>query len=261
MQLIVTINKKDYELPGGWQDITLRQFLVYQNDIAPNMPNCLEEAMLKQQKGEYRQRLGDILTRAEKAESLMYFAAVVAHFTSIELPILTGEGDLTYYIEPHNVIRLYEHIERILSRPTYTGEEEETKEGRYKFKLRGQTFFLPKRHMTESTVLEFIEAAQYQKVVEDLKNGVWESLPKVMAILCRRKDEPYHSKLVEQRAAWFLDCNMQDCLNTVFFLMKQSVAYFKSSRTSSVPMNLAIAIAKLKRKRTQAVPLMKTKNS
>ena len=90
-----------------------------------------------------------------------------------------------------------------------------------------EKYYLPKVGMVQSNVYEFIQAAQVEHRVEELKKNQLEALPDLCAILLRKKDEIYNEQFDEQirpiRAKQFLRLTMDKALKVGFFLLKESV--------------------------------------
>lgn len=94
-------------------------------------------------------------------------------------------------------------------------------------KFEDEKYYLPKVGMLQSNVYEFIQAAQVEHRIEQLKKHQFEALPQLCAILLRKKDEAYNEEFEEKikpiRERQFLRLTMDKALKVGFFLLKQSV--------------------------------------
>ena len=59
------------------------------------------------------------------------------------------------------------------------------------FELNGTEYLLPKKHMENSTVVEFCEAAQFELNAADLESGNWRAILDIMAVICKPVGEVY----------------------------------------------------------------------
>lgn len=101
-------------------------------------------------------------------------------------------------------------------------------------------YYLPQRLMTDATIEDFAEANEYEKQMTDLLNGVYKALPKVAAVLLRKKGEGFDDYDPEARAELFGEkLTAYDAFQVGFFLQRQSeksqldLRIFMTSRTIS----------------------------
>jgi hypothetical protein len=77
--------------------------------------------------------------------------------------------------------------------------------------------------MTNSTIETYAEANEYERNLEDVANGVYEALPKIAAVICRKKGERFGQYDVEERAQLFArELTAFDAFQVGFFLQRQS---------------------------------------
>jgi predicted NAD-dependent protein-ADP-ribosyltransferase YbiA (DUF1768 family) len=86
--------------------------------------------------------------------------------------------------------------------------------------VNGEAWYLPERYMSNSTVIEFAESAQFQANLSKVEGGEWKALAKMMCVLVRKKDEQYSDKLLS-REGIFLKWSLYDCWRVGFFLLKR----------------------------------------
>lgn len=251
--LDITINETNYTLNDDWGTISLKHFIIYMEEIDPEQPELLQELLDRQyDKQEHFWKLASV---QEQALVLPFIIKKLAHFSSVPIDVLEQ-------CNKNHVFQLYWMLESGLSKFDYNKKF-------HQFTLQRQVFYLPKKHMSDATVIEFIDAAQFQKQVEGLEAGQWECLPRVMCILCKKKGEKYadHNKFFDKKAGrgltreeLFLNfCTMDIALNVVFFLMKLSAKLSLRSQISSLPTLMVkrlLALRKVERTRTDGtVPL------
>jgi hypothetical protein len=156
---------------------------------------------------------------------LPYKAKVVAHFTGLPLDRVTGAK--APGMERKAVEFIYSKIVRACDPPS-----EYEYQRAYLFE--GETYALPERMMTNATVIEFAEAAQFQANSEKLLNGHMHSLIDVIAVLLRKEGEAYSEEVYQRNRAAFERLPLSIALDIAFFLTRQSeqsVLNFTTSTT------------------------------
>ena len=243
--MVYSINKKDYEVTGDLSKISLGHFIDYMKELDGEQPELLQELLEKQ--AEENIPFWEFTTNQQQASILPFCMKKIVHFSNIPLSLLE-EGT------PKQVFQIFLQLEYEISLFKYNQDFNQFAIGKYKFTL-------PQRLMTDATVIEFIDAAEFQRQAEDLKNGNWESLPNVMCILCKREGERKieHTKLLDKlhkmpkskplkRPDFFRQfCTVDIALNVLFFLMNLSKKFLKRSTLSLNIMATAKAIALQKR--------------
>jgi hypothetical protein len=112
----------------------------------------------------------------------------------------------------------------------------------------GQDWFLPSRHMTKSTVNEFIELSQYEHNAKQLGQNQFEVLPEMLCILLKKSpNAPYNPKQLERKGL-FMSMTMDKVFKVSFFLLKlnekllqNSLIYTGLMRLNSLQSNVAQA--------------------
>lgn len=158
-------------------------------------------------------------------QMLPYKAKVVAHFTGLPEGRVTGATPPG--MERKAVEYIYNKIVKACEPPT-----EYEYQRTYLFE--GETYALPERMMTNATVIEFAEAAQFQANSEKLLNGHMHSLIDVIAVLLRKEGEAYSEEVYQRNRANFARLPLSVALDIAFFLNRQSeqsVLNFATSTT------------------------------
>jgi hypothetical protein len=152
-----------------------------------------------------------------------YMAKVVNYFTGIPLDACFGK--VADSLELKYLVYIYTKIMNAINTPTET---------KYKqlYDFNGKVYTLPERLMEKSTLLEFTMAAQYDKAMNQVKNGDPEGLLNIMAVLLKPLGEDYSDELFEQNKVDFLQMSLQTSYEVAFFLTKLSERYMLDLQTS-----------------------------
>jgi hypothetical protein len=152
-----------------------------------------------------------------------YMAKVVNYFTGIPLDACFGK--VADSLELKYLVYIYTKIMNAINTPTET---------KYKqlYDFNGKVYTLPERLMEKSTLLEFTMAAQYDKAMNQVRNGNPEGLLNIMAVLLKPLGEDYSDELFEQNKVDFLQMSLQTSYEVAFFLTKLSERYMVDLQTS-----------------------------
>jgi hypothetical protein len=159
-----------------------------------------------------------------------YMAKVVNYFTGIPLDACFGK--VADSLELKYLVYIYTKIMNAINTPTET---------KYKqlYDFNGKVYTLPERLMEKSTLLEFTMAAQYDKAMNQVKNGEPEGLLNIMAVLLKPLGEDYSDELFEQNKIDFLQMSLQTSYEVAFFLTKLSERYMVDLQTSMLEKAMA----------------------
>jgi hypothetical protein len=220
--MIIQIKELDMEftLPNTWADVPLSKYVKFLKHLAPRTPAILT-TLLTGTKEEYSKLVGKI-SPLEWSKVLYFCAEYISFWGDVDLDILTGENELGKF-DAGVLLSLYFEVERILQSDVLD------KESRF-FTWQEETYYFPKEHLRDTTLIEFAEAAQFEHFVSELSTDKrWEVMSKIIAILCRKKNEKYKmsEEWLNTRSALFEHLPMDIVLNLSFFLQAQSVSYNK----------------------------------
>jgi hypothetical protein len=159
----------------------------------------------------------------EAKERYPYMAKVVNYFTGIPLDACFGK--VADSLELKYLVYIYGKIMNAINTPAET---------KYKqlYDFNGKVYTLPERLMEKSTLLEFTMAAQYDKAMNQVKNGDPQGLLNIMAVLLKPLGEDYSDELFEQNKVDFLQMSLQTSYEVAFFLTKLSEKYTLDLQTS-----------------------------
>ena len=152
-----------------------------------------------------------------------YMAKVVNYFTGI--PLDACYGKVAESLELKYLTFMFTKILNAISVP---------EELKYKqiYDFNGTLYYLPDKLMAKSTLLEFAEAAQFDKGRKAIANNDAQGLLHVIAVLLRKKDEAYSDEVFQRNCIDFLKLPLQVGFEIGFFLTKLSESYTTDLQTS-----------------------------
>lgn len=152
-----------------------------------------------------------------------YMAKVVNYFTGI--PLDACYGKVAESLELKYLTFMFTKILNAISVP---------EELKYKqiYDFNGTLYYLPDKLMAKSTLLEFAEAAQFDKGRKAIENNDAQGLLHVIAVLLRKKDEAYSDEVFQRNCIDFLKLPLQVGFEIGFFLTKLSESYQVDLQTS-----------------------------
>lgn len=209
------LDGSEYECPRRMGDIVLKDFIKLVGQIEKKMPEKMQ-AIFDEKDEEKRHKLVEELGEWEYQKYFVpYMAKVVSLLCKVPMrKIMGGEGQESRM----NIVDLEMLYSNCMG--CFAGWEfNEEFDG---FDFEGVRYVMPKVHMRGSTVIEFLEASQYQHHYRQLEKGRWEAMPFVVAILARPEGEEYDSDKVEERGKKFLRLPLDVVWNVSFFLMRQN---------------------------------------
>ena len=224
-----TDNGQSFEYPESLSDVTLKQYLEYLEFVESTKPKVLKdidtanikiaEAIdLKDNKGlelarkeldEATETIDDIV---QYQQIFPYYARVISFFSGLSVPFILGQ-------DGGAGMRL-DHIQWLYGQTINIFNQLPDVEYSNVLEVNGEVWYLPERFMSDSTVIEFAESAQFQANLSKVENGEWKALAKMMCVLVRKKDEQYSDKLLK-REELFLSWNLLDCWKVAFFLLRR----------------------------------------
>lgn len=230
----------DKGAPSGVEDYldwaerrTLRPSKKLMDEIAKRRDDL---AQARQKRNKAQKALTDI---AYTHKVLPYFARVVAHFTGMPYQMLLGIKD--YKGKPPMDWRYLEAIYWQIMKAMQVNED--SYQYRQDFTFEGEEYIIPARFMENGTVIEFMEAAQFQAGMASVQNGNWKAMLDVTAVLLRKPGEQYSSQTYARNKEAFVRLPMSAIVDISFFLLRQSGRLGISFQTFT----LAQEVARLKR--------------
>ncbi len=247
MPVSFEINDKQYRTPEGWESVTFDNFLRNLEEVAPLKPieltNFVDAHLkyLREAKEELlaKNKISEVSALSMRAkQELEQLGSTNFSKTWGEMPLKEKSKcydffcieigfwcDIDSKIVRESFINL-EHLEATYWALFYEMNPDNAKidEDFAGFDINGTLYIPPIKHMTESTVVEFMESAQFQENMKEIEGGNWLSMLDVMVVLCRPKGEPYEyvESKHEARKRLFRGVTMDNVINTAFFLLRLS---------------------------------------
>lgn len=217
MSVVFTIpgDKTKYRYPTGPEDVTFGQFVGYLDlaEKAPQIIKDLEQAVTDGDEERIQEIAAQMTPKVMAKDVYPYFAKVVSYFTNIPFALLIGEEGPGMNVG--QLEALYHIILKALAPPA-DYEYQKT------FEWKGETWVIPDRLMENASVIEFAEAAQFQAVMAEAKNGHFRALVDVCAVILRKEGETYTDNIYKRNRRLFDDLPLSIVWRVAFFLMRRS---------------------------------------
>lgn len=197
----------EINIPSELKEITLKKYIEFLQLVEPSKPECLKKIDQAKDEDELKKAIAEIDELVTARQIHPYYIRVICYWSG------NNENDLQD-LDVASLVWLYQYIIKLLNdlpEPEYSNVIE----------VNGEFWYLPERYMTNSTVIEYAESAQFQQNMKDLAAGDWLAMAKILCVLVRKKDEKYHSSLMK-REKMFLDWNLFDVWRVGFFLLKRN---------------------------------------
>lgn len=189
-----------YTTPAAWSEIKLHQWIEFL-PLIDKLPPILSSVFDAKDYTEYTK-----LSLIDKVACHNYMAEVISIFTGCSAAAIktanVNQIELSFF-SIWAIINNYEYRDNV---------------GVFEHKKR--LWYLPQKNMHGSTLVEFAEAAQFEKIAQDVNNNSNYALLDVIAILARPKYEVYSSRRLKERKAIFRDLSMDKVWDISFFLLK-----------------------------------------
>lgn len=197
----------DFKLPASLRDVTLQKYIEFLQFVIPTKPKILERLDAAENENDFNEILNEIDAIITAREIHPYYLRVLEFWTGLKYSDLEN-------MNVQNLNWCYNYLMKMFNNmpdPEYSNV----------FEVDGELWYLPERYMTNSTVIEYAESAQFQQNMKDLAGGDWQAMAKIMCVICRKKDEVYRSTLL-RREKMFLGWNLENIYRVAFFLLKRS---------------------------------------
>lgn len=195
--LQLRINKKDYNIPNEWSEMTLDYY-------------CgIYEIIKKYQRSEEQDKEdeGKDLTKFFFVQETKMYRELFVYMTKIndETMAKVPTDDVEAVIGClNNIMKDYE--------PT----------GMTHFEFNNDIYYFPMDFLRTGTFGEYIESSQLEMNTQYLKNGRFDILPEQMAILCKKVDEEVDLDNIDEKAELFKQLTMDVVWEFSFFLNKRT---------------------------------------
>ena len=211
--------KLKVDLKQGRADVMLElEHILIKDEVKDNVRRFLP-SLLKT----YNDNVDKFLEKMEIMDDIWlsevkypFMADVVHYFTKI--PLSACYGRVAESLELKYLKFLFDKIMNAMTQP---------EELKYKqiYEFNNKIYILPDKLMAKSTLLEFAEAAQFDKSRKQIENNESEGLLRMVAVLLRENGEEYNEFVFEKNMVDFLQLPLQVAYEVSFFLMRQSENY------------------------------------
>lgn len=193
----------------------MQQYIDYLCNVEPTAPAKLK-AMQRAATDKERHEIAQSITDLEyRAEFYPFFVRVICHFSDIAQDELYSEE--TTALEA--IEKLYLGIIRCLSKKP---EQESV----HRFIVASSEFWLPVKFMAQSKFGEYVEAAQFETIVQNAGEQPIKALARVACVLLKKDGEKYTGDASLEREGFFLkNLNMWQAWQIGFFLSRQNAKY------------------------------------
>lgn len=204
---IQTETGTEINVPSELKEITLKKYIDFLTLVEPTKPDCLKKIDTAKDESELQKAIAEIDDLITARQIHPFYIRVICYWSG------NKESDLQD-LEVASLVWLYQYLIKLLNdlpEPEYSNVIE----------VNGEFWYLPERYMTNSTVIEYAESAQFQQNMKDIAGGDWQAMAKILCVLVRKQGEKYHSSLLK-REKMFLDWSLADVWRVGFFLLKRS---------------------------------------
>jgi len=223
--IVFSLNGTKYIHTEDCQDVTIQQVIEFYRDVYPTRPALMwemSEAVSEEPINEKRVALIEKRMQSKVWVSdylYPYFGRVVSHFCGVPIEVVSDKK-----MNPQHLEYLYHHCIGAMRNPS---------EVQYKqlYLIDGEVYRLPTKLMSQSTLQEFAEAAQYEENAQIVSNGrqdiaeFYEGLLNVCSVILRKENEEYSEGVYERNRERFKTLPLQTLYEVGFFLKTLSLNY------------------------------------
>ena len=195
--LKIEINKKEYNIPNKWSEMTLEYY-------------CgLYEIIKKYQITEDQENSENDLTKFFISQENKMYEELFVYMTGISKSVMKK-------VPIDDVMAIIKCLDEIM--------EEYKPKGIDFFEFDNDIYYFPVDFIKKATFGEYIESQQLEMNTSYLKHGRFDILPEQMAILCKKVDEEIDFENLDEKTEKFKKLTMDIVWEFSFFLNKRTVA-------------------------------------
>lgn len=195
--LKIEINKKEYNIPNKWSEMTLEYY-------------CgLYEIIKKYQITEDQENSENDLTKFFISQENKMYEELFVYMTGISKSVMKK-------VPFDDVMAIIKCLDEIM--------EEYKPKGIDFFEFDNDIYYFPVDFIKKATFGEYIESQQLEMNTSYLKHGRFDILPEQMAILCKKVDEEIDFENLDEKTEKFKKLTMDIVWEFSFFLNKRTVA-------------------------------------
>lgn len=221
--------KREFQFEESLSEVTLKRFVDFKEKVESKKPKSLTD--YEECKAEKREELVKGMDLKEFDKWQDYFVEFAKYWANIpdEFAVELTEEEISF---------LYANVNRCLTQIAFD-------ESKTSFKFKGEVYQYPqaplnpfyqtKEYMKGNRLIDTITAMQFDMFATQLGKSQWNVLPKIIAIICKKKGEemPLNSvireKWIDERSRLFDTLSLEEALNVAFFLSCRKIIYLKDS--------------------------------
>ncbi|NCC55457.1 MAG: hypothetical protein EOM11_08275 [Erysipelotrichia bacterium] len=220
--LVLKIHGKDYLFKNEWKDISIRDAINFINVEQPpehkELIDILTQIGIKEYLRLYKKKSAAVKNKILPG----YYRSLLKTLSDIPDEVLENIIPSEYELFYNSYI-INLHLCLLV-------KDDLLHENITHFDFNGDRYYLPHvgrfvngqaKYGIDMFTMQFTETADLLVNADNLENGYMESLPYMIAILCRKSsDEKYNEDEIMRRADMFLDLNMDVAFSVNFFLLR-----------------------------------------
>jgi len=238
--ITLTIEDKQYSCPQKWSEITLQKFIELCNVEIPEKLRNLWMSSVKDDAREYDKAFELITIEDTQKHFPEYYGKLMEIISDIPGSVVDRfEGALRERFF-NTLIRHYIFSIFTLTPVELVNDEmvPYAPDGNESFELNGQKYIYPKAlklygediPMADEQIVTFAEASDIEVALRYLAEGAVDRFPMLIAIYCRKENEPYDENVSIQRAKEFLSLPMSVAWDVFFCIIGLWRKYNKSTQ-------------------------------
>jgi hypothetical protein len=213
---IFALNNESYKHPDTCEDVTIQQVIEYYRDVYPTRPSLMQEM----QEAVEREPIDEKRVAAieKKMQSKVWISSQLYPFMSRTVTHFCGAPEQVLTMTtPAHLEYLYGKCLDAMAMPRTD----------YKklYMIDGEVYELPEKLMSNATLQEFAEAAQYEENAALAKDGNWEGMLNVAAVVLRKVGEEYSEEVYNRNRARFRTLPLLTLYEVAFFFQMLSARY------------------------------------
>jgi hypothetical protein len=213
---VFKLDNQTYSFPETCEDVTIWQVITFYQSIyltRPKLMIALAEATKEDPINEERVSVIEKKMQSKvwiSNQLYPYFCRVVNHFCAVPFEVLKQTT-------PSHLEYLYQKCINALEMPDV--------ECKKLYLIDGEVYELPDKLMSQSTLQEFAESAQYEENASEIQNGNWEGMLNVCSVILRKQGEEYSDEVYERNRERFRTLPLKTLCEVAFFLRQLSLSF------------------------------------
>jgi hypothetical protein len=229
--IIFEIQGFNYQYPETAKDFSLQKWVDYLKEIKPLQPEYLQEIYSAETVEEKIRLFDEMPVAVRVGEFHPFICNEVAFWSGVNYSLLRKCNISTVETIWSNI-----QMAMVVEPEEFIG-----------FEVDDETYYLPEKFMTDSTIEDYAESCAYEEAMNKVEQGEFEALPYVLAVLARKKKEGkkegFDDYSIDLRAKLFRKkTSLHTLMQSAFFLQKLNSRLLQNSQIFM----MATMISKLK---------------